>query len=162
MPVSTNLLSVIEDLEVVQDTIVEIQSDSTVQRADLALLSKKFDELEGKLRFPGTKFLVDLEYRLVYEGTLTAPFSSAISSTIIESLPGTLHAVYIISAYCAVPSVSVICDGSASDLVGIHAHLVRTFETSPARIDVTVRLRNTSITSRDVVVRVWRRLGIGS
>ena len=145
-----------------QQDIDNTRIDIDVLQSKLDKLQQDFEVLQGKFRYPGTKFLVDLEYRLLYEGTLTVPASSAISSAVIETLPGALHAVYSLSAHCMQSSVALICDGSAPALVGLHVHLLRSRSLDPIRIDVTARVQNTTSTEHTVAIRVWRRLGIGS
>lgn len=169
MPVSANLLSVTEDLEVVQNTIAEIQSDSTIQQTDLALLSKKFDELEGKLRFPGTKFLVDLEYNIVYDARIVINTSST-SQISIDTLHGELHAVYQLSAYATTNTPIILMDGaslgSLTDLGsltnGVSVCLLRQRASDPTRIEIYLNVINSIASPQTLAIKVWRRLGIGS
>jgi len=153
------------------------------EKQKLLDLTRRFDLLSQKLSTPGTKFLVDLEYRMVYNGTLVVPrgyvdattFAMApglVDSPIIETLPGSLHAVYAVSAYCATADSPVICDGAswsatntgtgAMPYDALLVSLVRTYATAPTRVDVTVQVLSPFYTAtRTVAVKVWRRLGIG-
>lgn len=129
-------------------------------------LRREFDVLEGKLRFPGTRFLVDLEYQLVYEGSIVAIMSTLTTSEPIETLPGALHAVYALSAYAPSTSVPlVINDGSVivapSDAVTVA--IQRQVLTGPTRTEARVAVYNSSASGdHTIAVRVWRRLGMGS
>jgi hypothetical protein len=129
------------------------------------LLRRDFDQLAVKFRAPGTRFLVDLEYKLVYDDTITVGASSLHVATPFETLPGTLHALYALSAYCSDSNTPVVIgDGSVivapSDAVSIGIHRQRA--TSPTRIEASVVLYNSGAVEADIAVRVWRRLGMGS
>lgn len=142
-----------------------LQRDRDQQRQDLDRLRREFDQLSQKLRYPGTKFLVDLEYKLVYDATLTATASTQTVSAVIETLPGALHAVYALSAYASGSDTpKVITDGAIivgpTDAVTVALQRQRT--SSPRTIAVKVILYNSAVTDYDIAIRVWRRLGMGS
>src|SRR4029077_154096 len=94
-------------------TVQTLTRDRDRLREDLDRLRREFDQLDGKLRYPGTKFLVDLEYKLVYEGTITAPLNS-IATQVIQTLPGALHALYALAAYATETGILVLTDGGGA------------------------------------------------
>lgn len=147
------------------DAIQQLRTDLDTERRERTKLFADFNQLSQKLRYPGTKFLVELEYKLVYDASQTVADATLSSPVVIETLPGTLHAVYEVSAYCSDSNTPVIlCDGtsSVSPSAAIAVMLQRQRATSPTRIEVSVLIRNDSGASRTVAVRVWRRLGMGS
>jgi hypothetical protein len=153
------------ETDAIDDAIQQLQADLDAERRERLKLRTDFDLLSSKLRTPGTKFLVDLEYRLVYDATQTVADATLSTPVLIETLPGTLHAIYEVSAYCTDSNTPVIlCDGtsSVSPAAAIAVMLQRQRATSPTRIAVSVLIRNDSGASRSVAVRVWRRLGMGS
>lgn len=149
-----------------REAIATLERDRDVQRGEHDRLRRQFEVLEGKLRFPGTKFLVDLEYQLVYEGSIVAIMSTLTTSEPIETLPGALHAVYALSAYAPSTSVPVVInDGSVivapSDAVTVA--IQRQVLTGPTRTEARVAVYNSSASGdHTIAVRVWRRLGMGS
>lgn len=83
-----------EDLEA---AVAELQRDRDRQRQDFERWRQEYATLAGKLRFPGTDFLVKLSWQVVYEGTLTAEASTLVASEIFETTPGALHVPYLLS-----------------------------------------------------------------
>lgn len=153
------------------DAIAALQQQAATLRADLdrtererVTLQRAHDQLAQKLRYPGTKFLVDLEYKLIHDATLTVPTGGVVTA-LIETLPGALHALYHLSAYCVdSSSPGVVVDGEieGARALTLAASLQRVRQTAPLRIEVTLVVTNNTVADRDVAVRVWRRLGMGS
>jgi len=158
-------MNIIEEAERARRDLDKILTDTSVARRDLDTLTRRFEGLSGKLQTPGTKFLVELEYRLVYDATITVPAASATAVT-VETLPGLLHSVYVLSAYCYDSDTpSVVCDGTIESTLGGAAavRLQRTRVTGPPlSVLVEVVVKNTTANERQFPVRVWRRLGMGS
>jgi hypothetical protein len=147
------------------DRIAALERDRDRQRQEFDRLKREHDALANKLRYPGTKFLVDLEYKLVYEDTITVGAVSLHVEPPFETLPGTIHAIYALSAYAPSSNTPVVIgDGSVivapSDAVSIGIHRQRA--TSPTAIEASVVLYNSGAVEADIAVRVWRRLGMGS
>lgn len=152
------------------DAIRTLERDRDRQRQDLDRLRREYDALATKLRYPGTKFLVELEYKLVYDATVTAGWSGSTGALTLTSafdtLPGALHAVYHISAYATASTTPVlITDGSVivapTDAITIAVQ--RQLQTGPTRTEAKLAIYNSSgSTNHSVAVRVWRRLGMGS
>jgi hypothetical protein len=164
--------SITEDIENSQDDILALQTNYTKLKTDVDLLRTQFDDLTGKLKYPGTKFLVDLEYRLVFDDTIIVNHDSAITSAPIEVLPGLLHAVYAISAYAPTSDIPIIVmDGAyvkvttATSQNIVTVALQRQRSTNPDAITVSLRVSNKldpDLDNVNVAIRVWRRLGMGS
>jgi hypothetical protein len=143
----------------------ELQRDRDRQRQDFDRLRREYDQLAAKLRYPGTELLPYLQYQRVYDGTLTAASATLTTSEIFDTLPGALHATYLLSAYAATSSVPlVISDGSVivapSDALTVAIQRQR--QTGPTRIEARVAVYNSAVGDYDVAVRVWRRLGMGA
>jgi hypothetical protein len=152
------------DAEEFEERLAALERER-VPRADFDRLRREYDDLRNKLRYPGTKFLVDLEYQLVYEGTVSVATLDVEVDDVFETLPGALHAVYRLSAYSTDSNTPVVvCDGSLSvapsDTVAVAIQRQR--QTSPTRIEASVIVRNDTADTVNIAVRVWRRLGMGS
>jgi hypothetical protein len=152
----------------IERTFRDLRTDLDQARRDIAKAQHDHDQLSGKLRYPGTKFLVDLEYKLVYDATLTAAGTPATTvqtlGPVFETLPGLLHAVYELSAYAPGSNVPVITShgGGGTPASVIQVRLERARQTGPTRTEIRVAMQNTIGTDYAVAVRVWRRLGMGS
>lgn len=147
------------------DAIQQLRTDLDRTERDRARLEQLVKDFTNKLRYPGTKFLVDLEYKLVYDATQSVTNATLSTPVIIETLPGTLHALYVVSAYCSDSNTPVVlCDGtvSVSPANAVSVMIQRQRATSPTRIESSVLIRNDSGGTRAIAVRVWRRLGMGS
>jgi hypothetical protein len=145
------------------------KQDMTQLQRDHTQLRREYDLLANKLRYPGTKFLVDLEYKLVYDTTLTVPSSPTyLVSPVFETLPGRLHAVYALSAYPVDSNVDiVVCDGWVLGPLGtlnsgVSIAIARQRQAAPLRIEHSVVINNSAGISVDIAIRIWRRLGMGS
>lgn len=152
------------DLDEALSLLETLKTTTEQQREDFDKLRREYDTLASKLRYPGTDFLVKLEYERVYDGTILAEPSTISTSAIFETLPGALHAPYVLSAYALNSSVPVIiCDGavivSPSDTITIA--IQRQYQTGPARIESRVVVYNSSVSEFNIAVRVWKRLGLG-
>lgn len=125
-------------------------------------LRADFTVLSNKLRYPGTKFLIDLEYKLVYDATVSANPGTFTISTAFETLPGGLHAVYHVSGYAS--DIVVVSDGNVivPPTPSISICIQRELLTNPTRVEAKVYLYNSDVSAHSVSVRVWRRLGLGS
>lgn len=154
------------DVDEIDDAIAALQRDRDQLREKVDRLRRDHDTLSGKLRFPGTKFLVDLEYKLVLDTTITAAASTlTVPAGFFESLPGALHAVYCVSALCTDSNIPVvITDGSiiVAPAGAISVGVQRQLKTTPTRIESQVAIYNSVAAPHDVAVRIWRRLGMGS
>ena len=158
------------ETDAIDAALADLTREQDRQRRDFDRLRREYDQLAIKLRSPGTKFLVDLEYKLVFptdtaDGVITVGAASLHVTTPIETLPGALHAVYVLSAYAPSSNTPVlISDGSVivspADAISVGLHRQR--QTSPTRIETSVVLYNSGASPQDVAVRVWRRLGMGS
>jgi len=156
-------MNIIEEAERARKELSKALADLSTTQRDLDTLTKRFEILSGKLQTPGTKFLVELEYRLLYDSVLVVPATSGLSSGVFETLPGLLHAVYLISAYCDNASPSVICDGEEiSGLTGVIGVSILRKKISGPAITAEVWAHNNTASERNAYVRVWRRLGMGS
>jgi hypothetical protein len=165
------------DPDELDDAVTTLQQERQTLRADLDKLrteydrtARAFEQLSQKLRYPGTKFLVELEYKLVYEVTTSiGPGSVVVVPTVgtpaFETLPGTLHAVYVLSAYAPDSDTPVVVmDGSviAPPANTVSIGIQRQRQSSPLRIEARLILDNAGGGTHNVTVRVWRRLGMGS
>jgi hypothetical protein len=153
------------EADALDDAIQQLQADLDAERRERLKLRTDFDLLSSKLRTPGTKFLVDLEYRLVYDATVEIAHSMMVTGALVETLPGTLHAVYAVSAYAPSSNTPlVITDGSIIVPPGntFSVALQRRRQTSPTRIETTLVYYNFTGVDQFIAVRVWRRLGMGS
>ncbi len=153
------------DEAAIMASLRDLERGREQQRRELDRLREEYDTLAGKLRYPGTDFLVQLEYQMVYEGTLTAVASTLTTSPIFDTLPGALHAIYALSAYCPTSNVPVIVtDGSVivapADAVSVA--IQRQLRTGPTRIEARVAMYASTATDYPIAVKVWRRLGMGS
>jgi hypothetical protein len=133
--------------------------------SDVTRLSVRVESFTQKLSTPGTKFLVNLEYRLVYDTVVTVPNITATFGAVFETLPGALHAVYVISAFATTNlTVQVLTDGPI--IVGpgslCTVAIARQQKAAPTRIESTIIYYQNTGAPLDVSVRVWRRLGMGS
>lgn len=148
-----------------EEAIQELQRDRDRQRQDFDRLRREYDDLRNKLRYPGTKFLVDLEYKLVYDETNTIAHSSMVQGDVFETLPGALHALYCVSAYAPSSNTPlIITDGSVIVPPGntFSVAVQRQRQTSPTRIEASLVYYNFTGVDQAIAVRVWRRLGMGS
>jgi hypothetical protein len=157
------------DADELDDAIHQLQRDRDELKAKLEKLRVDHDVLSGKLRFPGTKFLIDLEYRVVYDATATfghAGTTGAFTLTAaFDTLPGTLHAVYALSAHAPSSDTPVlITDGSVivAPANAITIALQRQRQTSPTRIEAKLAVYNSTASDQSLAIKVWRRLGMGS
>jgi hypothetical protein len=153
------------DPEELDAALDDLRRDRDRQRQDFDRLRREYDDLRTKLRYPGTAFLVELEYKLVYEGTIEVATVDIEVDDIFETLPGAIHAVYVLSAYCTDSNTPVVvCDGSLSVAPSnaVAVAIQRQRQTSPTRIEASVVVRNDTAGTVNVAVRVWRRLGMGS
>jgi hypothetical protein len=153
------------DFAELDTTVQTLTRDRDRLREDLDRLRREFEQLNGKLRYPGTKFLVDLEYKLAYEGTTTVATGGS-TNTLVDTLPGLLHGVYVLSAYCTdSTSPLVVCDGGLYGgpglTIGVYLARVQVPGPPPA-IEVRLIVANGTLNPRTVAVRVWKRLGMGS
>lgn len=142
-----------EDLDRVQSDVADLRAELERQKAEAEQFRAKFG--------PGTKFLVDLEERLVYSGTITA-VKNTVTTTLVDTLQGALHASYRVSTQPTETGVGIIGDGAGTiPTNGIAVALGREYKTSPIRIEVSVRLTNThTTTDHPIAVKVWRRMGL--
>ena len=157
------------DPDELERAVQQLRADLEEERRKQARLVADFTQLSAKLRSPGTKFLVDLEYRLVYENTALVIPLNYTGAVPIETLPGKLHALYLLSAYAVSDTTAVVVtDGPLLPVTtpladGVSIAIERQLATSPARILVGLRVANTRAANAvTVAVRVWRRLGMGS
>jgi hypothetical protein len=164
------------DPDELEDAVTAVQQQADTLRADVDRLRteydrtvRAFDQLSQKLRYPGTKFLVELEYKLVYDTTVTATTAPAVSTwpaaTPFDTLPGTLHAVYVVSAYAPSSNTPVvITDGSVivAPSNAVSVAIQRQRQTSPTRIEAKIIIDNSTGVDQSLALRVWRRLGMGS
>lgn len=151
------------DADALDDAIEDLRKDRAALQQRLDTLRADFDRFLNKFQ-PGTKFLVDLEYKLVFDGTITVAASTLQLSSVIETLPGTLHALYGLSAYAPSSNTPVlITDGSVivAPSNAVTVALQRQRQTSPTRIETKVAVYNATASSADIAVRVYRRLGVG-
>lgn len=154
-----------EDVADLQALTATLRTELDRERQDRQQLRREYDGLANKLRYPGTKFLVDLEYKLVYDTTLTIATSTLALGAVFETLPGALHAVYALSAYAPSSNTPVlITDGSVivAPSNAVTVAIQRQRQTSPTRIEAKVAVYNATAGDVDIAIRVWRRLGMGS
>lgn len=152
-------------LEELDEAVQQLRTELDRAEQERRALESDFLTLKRKLSLPGTKFLVDLEYRLVYDATLTATASALTTSAVFETLPGTLHAVYVLSAHAPSSNTPVlITDGSVivAPTNAVTVAVQRQRATSPTRTEAKVAVYNSAATDQSIAVRVWRRLGMGS
>lgn len=155
------------ELDDVDDALEQVQRDLAALTTKHDTLKRDHDQLSGKLRSPGTKFLVDLEYKLVHESTVAVAAGTVVVGSVFETLPGALHAVYVLSAYAPASNTPVvITDGSVivapANAVSVAIQRKRASSGTQLSLQAAVIYDNTGAVSVDVAVRVWRRLGMGS
>jgi hypothetical protein len=148
----------------IDSTLADLRRDLTRERDERRLLQRKLDDLTNKLRYPGTKFLIDLEYALVYDDTIAVGALSLHVEPPFETLQGLLHSVYEPSAYCPTSNTPVVVTNGSlivapADAISVAIHRQR--QTGPTRIDASVAIYNASASPIEIAVRVWRRLGMG-
>jgi hypothetical protein len=156
-------------IQTLQDAQQTLRTEHDKLRTEYDRTARAFDQLSQKLRYPGTKFLVELEYKLVYDTTVTATTAPAVSTwpaaTPFDTLPGTLHAVYVVSAYAPSSNTPVvITDGSVivAPSNAVSVAIQRQRQTSPTRIEAKIIIDNSTGVDQGIALRVWRRLGMGS
>jgi hypothetical protein len=133
------------------------------QRQDFDRLRREFDVLAGKLRYPGTEFLVHLEYQVVFDSTVVAEASTLSTSEIFETLPGAQHVPYVLSAYAPTSSVPLlVCDGSiiVAPADAVTVAIQRQLQTGPTRIEARIAVYSATGGTHTIAVKVWRRLGM--
>lgn len=143
--------------------VEELQRDRDKLREDHEKLRHEYDVLAGKLRYPGTDFLVKLEYAPIFDSTITATSADITISAPFDTIPGTGHASYLLSAYVPTSNTPVIiCDGSiiVAPSNTIAVAIQRSVDTGPTRTVARVVLYNSAVLDYDVSVRVWKRLGL--
>ncbi len=145
-----------------QEQVDGLAERADAQREDFDKLEARFDQLAAKFG-PGTKFLVDLEERLVYPETTITAVKNTTTVAVIETLPGALHASYRLSAEPTETGVVVITDGlGVVPTNGCAVCLGREYKTGPTRIEITVRVYNSDATNdHPIKVKIWKRLGLG-
>ena len=158
-------MGLVEDAQRAQLEIQASRRDLDTTERERSQLRRDFDQLASKLRYPGTSWLVDLEYRLVYDATIAVPDITATVGVVFETLPGALHALYVVSAYAPTnTTVAVLTDGPI--IVGpaplCTVAITRQLLASPSRIESRCLYYQNTGASLDVAVRIWRRLGMGS
>jgi hypothetical protein len=149
--------------EEIEAALRELERARDQQRQDFDKLKREFELLNGKLRFPGTDFLIRLEYQAVYEGTILAAASTLTTAPIFDTLPSAQHALYHVSAYAPTSSVPIlVTDGSLivnpSDPVTVA--ILRQLRTGPTRIECRVAVYNFTGGEQTIAVKVWKRLGM--
>ena len=147
------------DAEDMRAAIAQLQADLDAERAERDILRKDHDALH--LTVMG--LAVKAQYRLLYDATV-AVGSGTETSDIFETLPGTLHAIYAVSAYAPDSDTPVIVANGpveSAPSAGICVSIQRQRQSNPTRIECRVLLDNSGSVA-NVAVRVWRRLGIGS
>jgi len=158
-------MNIVEEAERARRDLDKALSDLSTTRRDLDTLTRRFEVLSGKLQTPGTKFLVELEYKLVYDAVVSVPDVTVAFGAIFETLPGALHSIYVVSAFATTnTTVQVLTDGPI--LVGPTSRcsvaISRQQKASPTRIEATVIYYQNTGAALNVSVRIWRRLGMGS
>lgn len=148
-----------------QDTARQLQQDLDRERQERERTTRDVEGLQRRLLQRGSKFLVDLEYRLVHEATVSVAAGTVVVGAVFDTLPGTLHAVYVLSAYAPSSNTpAVITDGSVivAPANAVSVGVQRQRQTTPLRIEASVIYDNTGGAAASIAVRVWRRLGMGS
>ena len=138
-------------------TLDQVQADLRTARDEQTRLRDEHDRLVLEVRNPNVKTL----WRVVYEDTAT--ITGTMVSGVFETLPGTLHAVYVLSAYAPESNTPVVC-ADGTDLVpsdGINVSIQRQRATSPTRTECRLLFHNSG-SPVAVAWKVWRRLGLGS
>ena len=150
--------------------VQQLRADLDQERRERLALKATVEQLRTKLLYPGTKFLVELEFRVIFEGRILVALNST-RADLIDTLPGELHALYQVSAYSVSNTPMVLTDGALSSYPalspplaeGVSVCLQRQRQSAPVRTEVSLRLVNASATmNANIAVKVWRRLGMGS
>jgi hypothetical protein len=138
-------------------TLDQLRADLEQARQDRDRLRIDHEKLVLEVRNPNVKTL----WRVVYEDTAT--ITGTMASGVFETLPWTLHAVYVLSAYAPDSSTPILCV-NGTDLVpsdGINVSIQRQRATSPTRTECRLLFHNSG-SPAVVAWKVWRRLGLGS
>jgi hypothetical protein len=149
------------DLDQLPAAVDTLQRDRDRLSQDAERLRREFDQLNSKLRYPGTRFLVDLEYSLVFDTTVTAALSTT-TTTLVEIVPGAQLATYRVAALPLETGVIVLTDGGgASPVNGIALRLGHELLAGPTRTQTTLLATNVLAANHTVRVKIWRRMGMG-
>lgn len=149
----------------IDDRIRDLERDRDQQRVEFDRLRVGYEQLRNQLRYPGTRFLLDLSWKRVYKGTVSVATVTLNVGAVFETLPGAQHALYLPSAYCTDSNTPVVvCDGALSVAPAntVAVAVQRQKQSSPTRIEAKVLVRNDTAGTVNVAVEVWRRLGIGA
>jgi hypothetical protein len=151
------------EADAIDDAIQVLQADYAALAAKHDKLRTDYDLLSLKLRYPGTKFLVDLGYRLVYDATITCAAGGP-HSTLIQTRKDLQHAVYVLSARRTdTNGEGVLYNGMATVLPGNSVQLAieSRYNSSGPSLDTYLLDYNSKATSVSVAVKIWQRLGLG-
>lgn len=145
----------------IDDAILELRRDRDAQRQRYDKLKADFDAFLNKFQ-PGTKFLVNLEYRLIYDTTLTLATGGPVE-TLIETRKDLQHAVYELSAKRTdTNGEAVIYGGTVSVVPGnsVQLALESRYNSSGPSVDTYLVSYNSKGSDVAVAVKIWRRLGM--
>lgn len=151
------------DADALDDAILELQAAKDRQRQDFDRLRREFDQLTNKLRYPGTRFLIDLAYKLVYANTALSVATLGPHTTLIEQRNDLQHGVYVMSAkQTATDAEGVIYDGAPVVVPGnaVLLSIYSAYNASGPSLDTYLVAYNTKGATVTVDVKVWRRLGL--
>jgi hypothetical protein len=149
------------DFDELPTAVETLERDRERLRQDVDRLRRDFDQLNAKLRYPGTRFLVDLEYTLVFDTTVAAVLNTT-TTRVIEILPGEQLATYRLAAVPLETGVIVLTDGGgASPVNGIALRLGHERLAGPTRTQTTLLATNVLAANHTVRVKIWRRVGMG-
>jgi hypothetical protein len=153
------------DTDAIDNEIQKLKRDRDRLQIKVDRVRQDFDLFQGRLRYPGTQFLIDLEYLLVLDVTLSCNGPALTIGNVFETLPGALHAVYTLSAYATDSDVPVIMtDGSVlvAPADSVTVAIQRRRQSTPVRTEARIVIYNNTAAAKNIAVRVWRRLGMGS
>lgn len=152
-------------VEEIEDRIRTLERDGEQRRVALDRLRTEYDQLRNQLRYPGTRFLVDLSYKLVYDATITAAASggsgTATAGPVFETTDG--QAVYVLAAHCTDSDTPLVTTHGGGTTTSADSIVVRLeHQRAGRKWEHYVAVTNFLLADHDVAVRVWRRLGMGS
>lgn len=150
------------DTDAIDDLIEQLRSDLDAEKRERERLRTDFDLLSSKLRTPGTKFLVDLEYRLIYSGTVSIPTLGP-HDTLLETRKDGQDAIYEMSAKRTDTNGEGVIYFGAPVVAPPNAVLLcldTRYATGPNRQETYLVAYNTKGSTVNVTVKVWRRIGM--
>ena len=146
------------------EDLSDLRREFDREREERRALERRYDTLAAKLSYPGTRFLVDLSYKLVYDATLTAAASggsgTATTGPVFEITEG--HAVYVLAAHCTDSDTVLVTTHGGGTTTSADSIVARIeHQRSGTKWEHYVGLTNFILADHDVAVKVWRRLGMG-